>query len=296
MSLAVATPCADQRGDLKSLVLKRAAEFTMIPAAAMKAMEVGRNPACSVKEYAGAIESDVRLTADILSMANSSLHSTGNPAATLRDAVMRLGLRRCQNLILSTCTAGLMKNLPLDQSNCRERLWKHSYMTAVICRHINQEMSLGFQGEEFTAGLMHDLGRSLLAAIVPEEFAAIEGLESEECANILEREREILNTDHCELGAGFAAKSGLPPALVATIYHHHAPSGAKEHGDLVTLVAVADHMAIRLESLQLGDACDAASNPFLPFLSDADRAQRALESINSEFAQRAATEALRLIA
>lgn len=292
MSLAVAAP----RADLKAVVMKRASEFTMIPAAAMKAMEVGRNPACSVKEYAAAIESDVRLTADILSMANSSLHSTGTPAATLRDAVMRLGLRRCQNLILSTCTAGLMKNLPLDQSNCRERLWKHSYMTAVICRHVNQELSLGFQGEEFTAGLMHDLGRSLLAATVPEEFAAIEGLESEECSSILAREREMLETDHCEIGATFAARSGLPPALVAAIYHHHAPNGAKEHGDLVTLVAVADHMAIRLESLQLGEAADSANNPFLPFLSDADRARRALESINAEFAQHAATEALRLIA
>ena len=59
--------------------------------------------------------------------------------------------------MLATCSAGLMKTLPFDEAQCRERLWRHGYMTAVICRHLNQELSLGFQGEEFTAGLMHDL-------------------------------------------------------------------------------------------------------------------------------------------
>lgn len=299
MSLAVAVPrAAPPRGDdLKSVVIKRAAEFTMVPAAAMKAMEVGRNPACSVKEYASAIESDVKLTADILSMANSSLYSTGAPAATLRDAVMRLGLRRCQNLILTTCTAGLLRTLPMKQSQCRERLWKHGYMTAVICRHMNQELGLGLQGEEFTAGLMHDLGLSLLAALAPDEYAAVADLErADEGSGVIARERALLGTDHCEIGATFAARNALPPALVAVIYHHHAPNAAKEHRDLVTLVAVADHMAARMEQLTLGDDCDHAANPFVPFLSDADRAHRALGKLNTDFARQAAAEALRLIA
>ena len=299
MSLAVATPRAEPQrtGDLKSQVIKRAAEFTMVPAAAMKAMEVGRNPACSVREYAAAIESDVKLTADILSMANSSLYSMGAPAATLRDAVMRLGLRRCQNLILTTCTAGLLRTLPMKQSECRERLWKHGYMTATICRHMNQELSLGFQGEEFTAGLMHDLGLSLLAALAPDEYASVADLEeSEQATDVLARERALIGTDHCEIGATFAAKSSLPPALVAAIYHHHAPNAAKEHRDLVTLVAVADHMALRMEQLTLGDACDHAANPFVPLLNNAELARKALEKVNADFARQATTEALRLIA
>lgn len=299
MSLAVAAPRAEpaRGGDLKSLVIKRAAEFTMVPAAAMKAMEVGRNPACSMKEYAAAIESDVKLTADILCMANSSLYATGAPAATMRDAVMRLGLRRCQNLILTTCTAGLLRTLPMNQSQCRERLWKHGYMTAVICRHMNQELGLGFQGEEFTAGLMHDLGLSLLAALAPDEYAAVADLEeNEHGSDVLARERALLGTDHCEIGATFAAKNSLPPALVAVIYHHHAPNVAKEHRDLVTLVAVADHMANRMEQLTHSDGFDHSANPFLPFLNDAERAERAMHKVNADFAKQAAAEALRLIA
>jgi HD-like signal output (HDOD) protein len=210
---------------------------------------------------------------------------------------MRLGLRRCQNLILTTCTAGLLRTLPMQQSECRERLWKHGYMTATICRHMNQELALGFQGEEFTAGLMHDLGLSLLAALAPDEYASIVDLEEcEEGSDVLARERALLGTDHCEIGATFAAKNSLPPALVAVIYHHHAPNVAKEHRDLVTLVAVADHMATRMEQLTLGDAGDLTANPFIPFLNDTQRAQRALDMVNADFARQATAEALRLIA
>jgi HD-like signal output (HDOD) protein len=159
--------------NVKEYVLQRASEFTMIPAAAMKAMAIGRNPACSVKEYAAAIEGDIRLAVDILSMANGSLYAGGAHPASLHDAIRRLGLRRCQGLILSTCTAGLMKQLPFHQSQVREALWRHGYTTAMICRHLNESLRLGFQGEEFTAGLMHDLGRSLLAATVPEGMAQL---------------------------------------------------------------------------------------------------------------------------
>lgn len=283
--------------ELKAYVLRRAADFTMVPAAALKAMEIGRNPACSVAEYAAAIECDVRLAADILGMANSSLHATGAPASSLHDAVRRLGLRRCQSLILSTCTAGLMRSLPFDQSQRRECLWRHGYMVAVICRHLNDDLRLGFTGEEFTAGLMHDLGRSLLAAIVPEADAAVEQ-HGDEGLDVIDKERAVLGTDHCELGAAFAARNRLPASLIAVIQHHHEPSRAGEFQKLAALVSVADHMAHQLEACRAGlsDDTEPAVCPFIPYLAEGERVRRALAGVTADMADRAAAEARQLIA
>jgi len=287
---------AGPTGDVKEYVLKRAAEFTMVPAAAMKAMEIGRNPACSVKEYSGAIERDVRLTADILSMANSSLYASGAPAATLHDAVRRLGLRRCQGLILSTCTAALMRSLPFDQARRREALWQHGYMTAVICRHLNETLRLGFSGEEFTAGLMHDLGRSLLVATVPDLCAEVDADPSKPPAMRLERERSVLGTDHCELGAAFGTRNGLPAQLVAAIQHHHAPEQAGEHQTLCSLIATADQFAHQLENSQLAAAGELAGMHAIPFLAETARVQQALSGVTPAFATQTFAEARRLIA
>jgi HD-like signal output (HDOD) protein len=283
-------------GDVKEYVLKRAADFTMVPAAAMKAMEIGRNPTCSVKEYAAAIERDVRLTADILCMANSSLYASGAPAATLHDAVRRLGLRRCQGLILSTCTAGLMRSLPFEQTRRREALWQHGYMTAVMCRHLNESLRLGFTGEEFTAGLMHDLGRSLLAATVPHLCADLDADRSEPGPQRLQRERSILGTDHCEVGAAFGTRNGLPPALVAAIQHHHAPQHAGEHQKLVALIATADQFAHQLEDSQLSAAEELSGIESIPFLAESTRIRQALSGVTPAFAAQAFDEARRLIA
>lgn len=281
--------------DLKEQVLKRAGDFTMIPAAAMKAMEIGRNPACSVKEYASAIERDVRLTADILSMANSSLYASGAPATSLNDAIRRLGLRRCQGLILSTCTAGLMKQLPFQQSQVREALWRHGYTTAVICRHLNQSLQLGFTGEEFTAGLMHDLGRSLLAATVPDRFAELV-TDGEEGPHTLQLEQAALGTDHCEIGAAFGARNGLPAALIAVIQQHHCPDHAREHQKLVSLVAMADQMAKRFEDCTALPV-DVPGDPLcISILAERERIRDALQTVTPAMAENAATEALRLIA
>lgn len=234
--------------DVKAYVLKRAGEFTMIPAAAMRAMELGRNPSCSVGAFAAAVECDVRLTTDVLSMANSSLYARGAPATSLNDAIRRLGMRRCHGLILSTCAVGLMRSLPFEQAEVREALWRHGYLTAVICRHLNETLRLGFNGEEFTAGLLHDVGRSLLAATVPDLVAACDGDAGQPGTGILDQEREALGTDHCELGAAFAAQNGLPAALIAVIQQHHSPEHAEAFQKLVAMVAVADQMAHRVES------------------------------------------------
>lgn len=293
-------PCSQSApvdgGTVKDFVLKRAAEFTMIPAAAMKAMEIGRSPSCSVKEYADAIERDVRLTTDILSMANSSLYTTGAPTASLKDAIRRLGLRCCQGLILSTCTAGLMKNLPFQQTQVRETLWRHGYMTAVICRHLNDSLRLGLAGEEFTAGLMHDLGRSLLASTVPHLYSSIEAEQADEGPGRLAHERATLGTDHCEIGAAFGSHNGLPASLVAVIEHHHMPEYGGEHQKLVAMVAVADQFARQLEQGQFALAEELAGIPCIPFLAETNRVQQALDAVTPSFAAIALEEARKLIA
>lgn len=281
---------------VKEFVLKRARDFTMIPAAAMRAMELGRNPSCSVAEYAAAIERDHRLTTDLLSMANSSLYARGAPATSINDAIRRLGMRRCHGLILSTCAVGLMRSLPFEQAEVRQSLWRHGYLTAVICRHLNESLRLGFNGEEFTAGLLHDLGRSLIAATVPSRFAACDCDASQAGTENLDQERVVLGTDHCELGAAFAVRSGLPAALITVIQQHHCPGHADAFQKLVATVALADQMANRIENNPASGTDEPCDNPFISFLAERERVCDALEGVTPTMASDAATEARRLIA
>ncbi|MBL8851018.1 MAG: HDOD domain-containing protein [Planctomycetaceae bacterium] len=297
MSLATATHISIDPAivDVKELVLKRAADFTMIPAAAMKAMQVGRNPACSFKEYTVAIERDVRLTADILSMANTSLYSAGTPVTTLLDAVRRLGLVKCQELILATCTAGLMKQLPFKHARLREQLWKQGYLTAVVCMQLNQSLRMGFNGEEFTAGLMHDLGRSLLAATAPDLYAQIIKEIGPDIHRTLDVERAILGTDHCEIGGEFGRRNELPPQLVSVIQHHHAPQHDGEYSTLTTLVALAAQISSRLEADQPAVDEESETMPSSSLVTDMAKLRDVVSTMTREFTARTYAEANKLM-
>jgi HD-like signal output (HDOD) protein len=139
---------------------------------------------------------------------------------------------------------------------------------------LNREYGLGFIGEEFTAGLIHDLGRSLFGVISPAEFSAADPLDFEESAEILRREREILRSDHCELGAWFIANNKLPEPLIDVVLLHHTPHLALVNRKLVAVTAVADHMANYLQRNGSADEYNPQENTAIEILFDESSGNR----------------------
>jgi HD-like signal output (HDOD) protein len=150
-------------------------------------------------------------------------------------------------------------------AECRA-LWHHGAVTAALCTRINRAGRLGFTGEEYAAGLLHDLGRVLIALADRECLALADVMDFREEGDVLGRERAAIGADHCALGAWFGELSSLPSQLVTAIRHHHAPERAPEPR-LAALVSAADHMANYLHSRLDPAGYDAAANAGLAFLT-----------------------------
>jgi HD-like signal output (HDOD) protein len=218
--------------------------LTILPAVAMKALQLANDPDCSVNQFAGLVQQDQKLASDILSISNTALYAGGRSITNLQQAAQRLGFRKCKSLILSSSMSSLMKKLTFDEQWMRDILWRHSFLSAIHCHHLNKLFAVGFDGEEFTAGLMHDLGRTLLAVAAGSDFLAADPLNFEEGEGLLEREREILGTDHVAFGVWFIRRSNLPEALCeAVLAHHDCSNGSK----LTAIVAAADEMTNHLQ-------------------------------------------------
>ncbi len=256
----MSTQTCSPMDQLKKSLLKRADELSMLPAVATEALELARDPECRTAEFAGVIERDVKLATEILSIANSVYFAASAPVASLQQAVVRLGLRQCRYLILSSSAASLMKGLPLEQEWVREVIWQHSFRTATACSYLNKSLKLGFDGEEFTAGLLHDFGRLLLAVAAPESFAKADPLSFEEDEEFLSREISILGADHCSFGAWFAEHNGLPRSLVAAIHYHHLPETHHPDQKLIALVAAGDHITNHYQRFEEFEGYDVGLN------------------------------------
>ena len=239
-----------------------------LPEAATRAMVVAKDPNSSLADLAGVIERDPALAAGILKLANSALYRRGHGVASLQQAVVHLGARECQNLILAVGMRSLFLNVPRERQVRYSALWRHSYLTGCLCRQLSRALGLRFEGEEFASGLSHDIGRVLIGLGSPEHAEAADPMDFIEGPEVLLREQAVLSTDHCYLGAWFANLNNLPASLVSAVQFHHTPEWAEEHQPLVALVAVADHMANYFQREQRVDGYAAASNTAGPLLQE----------------------------
>ncbi|MCA9188051.1 MAG: HDOD domain-containing protein [Pirellulaceae bacterium] len=270
------TSGATASSEFFSLLNGKAEKIRMLPSVATQALEIVKDPDCAIGEFASVVEHDMKLAADILRLANSAVYRVGAPVVSLHEAVIRLGFRQCKNLILSSCMSTMMKSVDLEEEWIRGVLWKHSYVTAVAALHLNRTLHLGFQGEEFTAGLMHDIGRTLFAVLVPERFSEIDPLEFDESAATLEHERTVIGGTHAELGAAFADRNKLPSALVDVVQYHHTPLEATNNRELVALIHAADHVANHLQRFNEPLGYDPLLNPGIQIIA-AERGARIME-------------------
>lgn len=263
---------------LESEARNRLKHLSVLPAVALQALEVAQDPSCTLHDFTAMVERDVRLAADLLSTANSVMFSNGKPVSTLQQAVVRLGVRRCRNLLLTASMSALSQKLPLQQEWVRECLTRHGFLTAILALHINRISELGFQGEEFAAGLVHDLGRSLLSVVFPSDFDAIDSLHFDESTGVLMSEQQACGTDHCEFGSWFAMQHRFPEDLVHVIRYHHEPMRSDRHRKLVALIAVCDHMANYLQRFEYAEGYVVAGNSAVPVL-DACLTQKTLHRV-----------------
>ena len=259
----------------------------MLPAVAHSAMEAASNEDTDISEFAAIVERDVKLASDTLSLANSAAYAPATPILNLHQAVAQLGFQTCQNLILASSVSSLMRQTTLQQSWIRELLWQHAITTALGCLRLNQQLGCGFFGEEFTAGLMHDIGRLLFAAELPKQFSVIDSLSFDESPSLLDDEIAVCGTSHAELGAWYLELNRLPAPLVDVARFHHQPELAKSNHRLVCLTAAADHLANHLQRTEGTDGYVPAENGAIAILerSGVRRAAMRFENIWKEVAE-----------
>lgn len=259
--MAATTQSTGVNQELLERIVKGQGSAAMLPQVAMEALDIAKDPKCSMAEFARVIERDPQLAAKLLRISNSVLYSPKEPIASIDRAVVRLGFRECKNLILASSMSSILQRMSQSQQRIRESLWQHSITTAVICRHLNSALRLGFQGEEFVGGLMHDIGRILLAIVAPDQFAKADPLTFDEVGDeVLQHETKILGIDHCECGAWFGHRNNLPASLISCLRFHHRPMDAGENARLALLIAAGDHMANHLQRWQRAVGYDPEEN------------------------------------
>jgi putative nucleotidyltransferase with HDIG domain len=214
-----------------------------LPTLPLIALQVGRlasNPLTGMSEIVRIIRNDPPLTAKILRVANSAFYGMPRRIESLNMALVVLGMRELNNLVTCITVLKTFPPLPGIQGFDRRAFWEHSAGTGEIARVIATRLHLRLHGVEFTAGLLHDVGKIIFEQYLHDDFTSALALAQEQRLSSVDAERQILSVDHAEIGAWLAEHWQLPPTITEAIRYHHQSHLSPQFASLTAVVRLAD--------------------------------------------------------
>jgi len=199
-------------------------------------------------QIAEIIRRDPSLTARLLRLVNSVYYGLTTPVNTIEEAVFYLGVREIRQLVVVTPVIEDFQRLTRQCDFPWREFWQHCIGTALMTREIVTAVQLPGDESDYVAGLIHDIGKLVMAWSFPDHFAEIHRRALQTKGDLIEIENEILGMDHAELGALYLERHRLPEIMIKTARFHHHPEKAEGSERLVATVQIADLM-LRSENM-----------------------------------------------
>ncbi len=219
----------------------------------------------SPERIARIIAADPAMNARIIQMANSPFWGLRTTITQAREAVLFLGLATVSALVLSIHVFSCFDARRLASCKLSD-FWSHSTMVSGYSRGIAriERCDPTLVGEATIAGLLHDLGKLVLANSLPAFYVESMKVAAAEKVPAWGAEQRVIGASHAEIGAYLLALWGLPQRVVEAVAWHHRPSESRVlTGKTVAMVHAAYAIAHqqRLLRSQGGYAGVASSSP-----------------------------------
>lgn len=231
---------------LSSVLRTELHDLPAFPVIVTRLLELTQDQNSSIGDLVRAVESDPAITARLLRIANSPYYSFQRQISTVRESIIVLGFDEVRRLALNLTIHKNLVNKGSGKLFNQLLFWRHSLAVAIIAKKLAHETKLVDPEEAYVAGLLHDIGKSLLehhGKISYNEF--LEYIDEQPGVE-LEDEQRVIGESHDTIGALYASHSALPEPLVNAILFHHrmVPADLDHHStNLVAIIALADFIA-----------------------------------------------------
>ncbi len=219
-------------------------DLPTLPQIVSKIIEAVEDDRSSAADLTALLEKDHAISARVLRLANSAFYGLRHPVDSIRRAVVVLGFDAVCQLALATSvfrTFSSQRQFALDP----EDYWMHAFGTAkaaqILChKHVEVESPEGC----FTAGLLHDIGKYLLALVLRDEYRTVIRKAADESIPLRVCEKEHLGVNHAEVGRWLAAKWRFPTLIIEVVGNaYRAPAPSRKFAVEASVVQLADTLS-----------------------------------------------------
>lgn len=192
----------------------------------------------SIRTVGEIVAQDIAMTAKVLQIANSVVMGTRVEIVDPIQATVQMGADMVKSLVLvakvfDQFDPGVLGGFALAP------LLDHSMRVGMFAQRICkiEKLDREIADAAFTAGLLHDIGKLILAANLPDTYAIASDLARDNEQPIWAAEKDVFGATHAEIGAYLCGLWGLPDHIFNAMLDHHDPRQAASTG-LTALTAV----------------------------------------------------------
>jgi putative nucleotidyltransferase with HDIG domain len=227
-----------------------------LPTSVAKVLEVCNNPQTSPADLNHVISLDPVLVGRVLKLINSAYYGLGQQVTSLVRAIIMLGINTVKNLALSSSVVGNLASSKAAAGLNMEGFWRHSLCVGVAAKAIAKKRGVDPKQleEYFAAGLLHDIGKIPLNAVLANEYMLTVSVSDRERLSLVRTEDRNLGINHCAAGAMIVRAWKLEGAVGdAIVYHHSHLDYDDSHRDILFTIILANRFASELEIGFSGD-------------------------------------------
>ena len=230
-------------GSPSDAILAAIGDLQALPDIALRVLHIAEGDDWNVTDLADEICRDPALTARFLRVANSAHYGARRTITSPSQALTMLGSKKVRTTLLAASVEGLLQ---AERSNFDDRgLWRHAFATACVSEHLAIADQSCSSEDAYIAGLLHDIGRSLMDERFTERYAGVVDRVTESGTSFRSAESQVFGFDHTEAGQLVARAWGLPDQLADTIWRHHDPGAALDDRRLSATVNVANDWCVK---------------------------------------------------
>jgi HD-like signal output (HDOD) protein len=237
-----------QRRERTELILKKVNTLAPLPKILQEVLHLLNDLNTSPHTLSKAISKDQSVVLKILTIANSPFYGLTKRVSSIEFAIMILGYDEIRNIVSALSLMESMKNKS-DQYLDQKIFWMHSYLTATIAKKLAMDLGLEKHGEAFIAGLLHDLGISVIHRFMHSDFVAIYDLVANG-VSYNDAELQVLGLTHGEIGESLLKYWNIPELITEIVKNHHQPYLSQQAPTLASVVHLADYMT---QMLKMGE-------------------------------------------
>jgi putative nucleotidyltransferase with HDIG domain len=178
------------------------------------------------------IEKDTVVAGNIIHLVNSALYARRATITSVRHALALLGMDKVRNTLLGMSISRMWSQVKTPPVWSMARFNRHSAAVAILSDQIASRIPAAVYPEgAFVGGLLHDLGRLLIALGLP-EFTRLVKLHEQSERSWTECEQELLGFTHADLSAEALEKWKFPTEVQLAVRDHHRPPAFHAGGAL----------------------------------------------------------------